>query len=382
MERSSKLHMDETMNLRSFYLRLLRKIWIVPLMAVTGAIIAGGIYTLVSVTFGPQKTYSAQAKMYLNFAYDEDTGSLVDWYNAYTWNMLMTTDDIFNVMIDELKEKGVTVVEGDGPSSATGDGVVITRDELASYITAEIPSDIRVMLLTAESPDGELSDAIIEASVSSMENYGRINEAFDSIKNLSITKASLVTYSNKTITAAIFGAIIALVASVLLLLLWDAVDDAVYVPEDCEKRYRLPVLGVLFDEKVDFFRNELIAAIEKITAPSAEIAVISVDSIKDDVVSKEDTRLLLDNIEGALGENDRKFIPMAVPGSDLDNYRKISTCDGVILCVPYGKRKGAMAEHVIGQLTKHECPILGIILVRADKKFVASYYGIKEKVHG
>ena len=39
MERGSKGHLDESLNLRSFYLRLLRKIWIIPVAAFVGALL-------------------------------------------------------------------------------------------------------------------------------------------------------------------------------------------------------------------------------------------------------------------------------------------------------------------------------------------------------
>ena len=86
MERGSKGHKDESLNLRSFYLRLLGKIWIIPVAALVGALLALGIYTLVTVTFGPAKTYEAVARLNISFAYDENKGSLVDYYNAYTWD--------------------------------------------------------------------------------------------------------------------------------------------------------------------------------------------------------------------------------------------------------------------------------------------------------
>ena len=41
--------MDEALNLRSFYLRLFRKIWILPLAAAIGGLIAGLIYFVATV---------------------------------------------------------------------------------------------------------------------------------------------------------------------------------------------------------------------------------------------------------------------------------------------------------------------------------------------
>ncbi|MBQ9590206.1 MAG: hypothetical protein IJR29_08500 [Butyrivibrio sp.] len=380
MDRNSSGHLDETMNLRCFYLRLVKKIWIVPAAAVAGALIAAFVYTLVTVSFGPERTYSASAKLYLNFAYNEQTGTQVDSYNAYTWNMFMSTDDILKPIIEELKKQGIDVIENEENSSGELEKKekTITKDELISSITAEIPSDIRVMLLTSENSDRELADAILLASVASMENFGDINEAFDSIKNLGITPAKLVVYSDKTITAAIFGAVLAVLAVLLCLLLYDALDDAVYVPEDCEKRYGYSLLGVLFKEKDEFFRNELMASFGKKAGHLSEIIVISTDSVKDDSLSIEDCKLLTESVAPILEETGTKLTPMAVPGTVLDNYRKIGTCDGVILCIPYGKKNGSMTEHIIAQLVKHECPIVGIVISRADRAFLMNYYGLRK----
>lgn len=381
MERSSKGHMEEAVNLRSFYLRLLEKIWIIPLSAVIGAALCACIYTLVTVTFGPAKTYSSNAKLYISFAFDENKGTLVDYYNAYTWNnQLKTTDQVLQPVIDNLAEAGYVVVAEDDLESAAGQNV-ISRDELVSSIDLDIPSDVRIMVVTVTNRRKEVSDAILKATVSSLENYGEINEAFDSIQLLGSDEARLDKFTDRSVVATIFGAVIGFFAAIFALMLLDAVDDAVYVPEDCEKRYKLPVLGVLFDGefKDSFFKNELVAAYDKIVNGADEVVVISADSIENDEISAKDTEKLIKILGSDRTSGGTKLIPMAVPGSVLDNYRKIGTCAGVILCVPYGKRNGAMAEHIIAQLKKHECPVLGLVLVRASGKFMRRYYGLKNK---
>lgn len=379
MERSSKGHMEEAVNLRSFYLRLLGKIWILPLAALVGVLIFGGIYTLVTVTFGPAKTYSAKASLYISFAYDENTGTLVDYYNAYTWNnQLKATDAVLNPIIDKLSEDGIRVID-DGGVVLAGEESVITKENLLAAINLDIPSDVRVMALTVTEHDKDMADAILGACVSSLEKYGDTNDAFDSIKRLSMEKASLDTYTDRTFVAAIFGALCAVVLTILFLLLLDATDDAAYIPEDCEKRYNLPVLGVLVDKPDHFFKNELIAAYDKIINGAGEVVVISADSVDNAEASEKDTENLKEALGKTIASSGTKLIPMAVPGSVLDNYRKIGTCDGVILCVPYGKRRGAMTEHVIAQLKKHDCPVLGIVLTRASGKFLYRYYGLKRE---
>ncbi len=373
MDRTDKDHREEKLNLRGFYLRLLKKIWIIPLAGIIGALIGLGIYTLVTVTFGPQKTYRGEARLYISFAYNEKTGSLVDWYNAYTWDkLLLPTDDILIPIIEDLKKQGIEIVADGGPAEIIGDKKVITREELLdSIITAEIPSDIRIMLLSAEYTDKVTADAILSAAVKSMEHYGRTNEAFDSIKLLGTTEAKPVVYTDRSVVAAVFGAVLCVIATILAMLLLAALNDAIYVPEDAEARYGIPVLGVTFDKNIDgFFRNELMAACNKFLAGATEVAVISSDSLEDESKSSKDCDMIKQVYSGA------KFIPLSVPGKVLDNYRKIGTADGVILCVPYGVSNGTMTEHIITQLKKHECPVLGIVISRADYKFMRRYYRI------
>ncbi|WP_029231876.1 YveK family protein [Butyrivibrio sp. VCB2006] len=378
MERGSKGHREETLNLRCFYLRLLRKIWIVPVAAIVGACLCLGIYTLVTVTYGPARSYKADARLYVSFAYDENKGTLVDHYNAYTWqHMLMPTDDILNPIIKELEAEQIFVTENDGPSATYGNAKSITKDELLASINADTPSDVRLMLLSAENADKELADAILRASVKSLENYGNTNKAFDSIKCLSIDEAKLVTYSDRSVAAVLFGAICAAVVAILIMLLIAAIDDAIFIQEDAQKRYGVNVLGIQCEKPIEFFNNELVAAFGKATEGTGKVAVISVDSIDSDKASAEDTEHIKALIAGTEASEHVGLVPMSVPGTVLDNYRKIGTCDGVIVCVPFGIRNGAMTEHILTQLKKHECPVLGMIIVRADGRFMRAYYGIR-----
>lgn len=366
MDRNANRHMDEELNLRSFYLRLIRKIWIIPLAAVIGALIAGGIYTLVTVTFGPQKSYSTESKLYIKFAYDEQAGTQVDFYNAFTWNLFISSDDILPEAMSNLEKAGVSKDQ-------------ISEQMVIDSVKAEIPSDVRLLLVTVTNNSQEYTNLITDAIDKALVTYGETNDAFDSIRFIGRTESALVTYTDRTLIAVIFGAVLFTVVSILVLLLVDALDDSVYVPEDCEKRYKLPVLGVLFekDSKDAFFKNELQAAYEKYISGAERVVLIASDSVKDAENSKKDLDILKKTLGSGLDSQLDKVTAMEIPGNVLDNYRKIGASDGVILTVPAGKRCGSMSEHIIAQLKKHECPVLGIILVRADAGFLRRYYRIK-----
>lgn len=371
MERADKGHMNEKLNLRSFYLRLVKKLWLIPLSGIICGLVALGIYTLATVTFGPARTYQSISNLYIKFAYDENAKTQVDSYNAYTWeHQVMRFDVVSDRIMENLAKEGFAEAD---------------KEHVLGDISAQIPSDVRVLQLTVTDNDRELADAITTAAIRALESYGASDEAFDSIKLMNSDKAALVTYTDRSTVAAVFGAVMGMAAMFLILLLLDAVDDAVYVPEDAERRYDLPILGVLFkdadkagDSSDEIFRNDLIATVRTITKGVKDLVFLSVDSIDDEKKSLEDLEAFKKALGSKMPESIESIDAISVPGRVLDNYRKISSCTGVILSVPYGARCGSLADHIISQLKKHGCKVVGVLITRSDRKFLKRYYGIRK----
>ena len=377
MSREYKGYRSEMLNLRSFYLRLIHIIWIIPEAMIVGGLIATGIYYLATVTFGPSQSYSAQSKLYLSFAYDE-SGKVYDYYNAYTWNDLMSTDDILNQTMQNLAAAGIPEVSKPDEKERKGEKE-ISRAEVIASTDASIPSDGRLMVLTITNHDPQITDAILKATDASLVTFGSTHDEFESIDVRSRSEAALVTYTDRTAAAAVTGAVLAGAAAVLILLLMDVLDDAVYVPEDCERRYHIPVLGMLPKEGSilqERFRNEMIAGFDHLISSQSSVILIAAKDRTDAAAAGK----ALEGIQGTL-KNDFDFQRTnisagEVPGTSLAGYRKIQQTDGVILILQAGKRNGAMTEHLIGQLRKHDCPILGIIMTGVRPGFINRYYRI------
>jgi hypothetical protein len=109
-------------------------------------------------------------------------------------------------------------------------------------------------------------------------------------------------------------------------------------------------------------------------AGAEKVIFISTDSALDVSVSEKDLLTVKESLGSRFSAQTENITAMETPGNVLENYRKIGTCDGVILGTPAGKRCGTMNDHIVAQLQKHECPILGVVLVRADEKFLKKYY--------
>ncbi|WP_027209192.1 hypothetical protein [Butyrivibrio hungatei] len=393
MDTKKVKYTDESLNLRSFYLRLLKKIWILPVAALIGAILAGGIYYLVTVTFGPERRYEAQARFYLTYSDDAyirnaEGERVLDWYNGATWtNFIFNDHDFLLELVKTMKEEGVDisqermkVLEAAGGPDISNQlraleevGVDVIKDESKINVKGDIISNERFLLVTINETDKELVEKLTDAFIKSLESYPTYNasKAFESIVCTSKSDVYLEKTDNRIVVAIIFGAILAAVLAFLAILLIDAVDEAIYVPEECEKRYGIRVLGTVFrgNEACDLLRGELAKLYDKYVADKENIVLISSDAANDASFSEKD----LESLKKTLGSDydDKLSKIKAISASD------IGAAEGAILAVPYGKKNAAMTEHLISQLKKIECPVLGIVFTRADLKFIKRYYGIK-----
>lgn len=393
MDTNKVKYTDETLNLRSFYLRFLKKIWILPVAALIGAIIAGGIYYLVTVTFGPERRYEAQARFYLTYSDDAyirnaEGERVLDWYNGATWtNFIFNDHDFLLELVKTMKEEGVDisqermkVLEAAGGPDISNQlqaleevGVDVIKDESKINVKGDIISNERFLLVTINETDKELVEKLTDAFIKSLESYPTYNasKAFESIVCTSKSDVYLEKTDNRIAVAIIFGAILAAVLAFLAILLIDAVDEAIYVPEECEKRYGIRVLGTVFqgNEACDLLRGELAKLYDKYVADKENIVLISSDAADNASFSEKD----LESVKKTLGSDyDEKLSKIkAISASD------IGAAEGAILAVPYGKKNAAMTEHLISQLKKIECPVLGIVFTRANLKFIKRYYGIK-----
>lgn len=393
MDTNKVKYTDETLNLRSFYLRFLKKIWILPVAALIGAILAGGIYYLVTVTFGPERRYEAQARFYLTYSDDAyirnaEGERVLDWYNGATWtNFIFNDHDFLLELVKTMKEEGVDisqermkVLEAAGGPDISNQlqaleevGVDVIKDESKINVKGDIISNERFLLVTINETDKELVEKMTDAFVKSLESYPTYNksDAFESIECTSKSDVYLEKAENRMGVATVFGAVLVAVLAFLAILLIDAVDEAIYVPEECEKRYGIRVLGTVFqgNEACDLLRGELAKLYDKYVADKENIVLISSDAADNASFSEKD----LESLKKTLGSDydDKLSKIKAISASD------IGAAEGAILAVPYGKKNAPMTEHLISQLKKIECPVLGIVFTRADLKFIKRYYGIK-----
>lgn len=347
-------YMREGLDLKKLLIRFTDRIWIIAASVFAGAVLGAGIYLLVHLVFAPEREYQSVSKVYLNFNCEPEHFNELS-YNGYTWNDLMVTDPILDYTMEGLP-------------------VQIDRETVISATKAEILSDIRLLTVTITTDRAELTAQIMAATQAALVNLGNTDELFHSIEIYSTTGPEQIIWDNRTVNAAITGAVICFFLSVILLLLYFILDDSVYVQADAEKKYGLPVIGIFTKGEPGTFQsysNEFLANYRYLCRGKENIALMSVDCFGDAEKAKQTMEKIIST--GRPGEVHTN-IPMEMAEDAPDAYEEIRKTDGLILAVRYGRGNGRITERALANLRKQDCNVIGILIVEADTWFLKRYY--------
>ncbi len=369
-------YLNRGMDLKRLMLYLQRRIWLAVVLAILGATCGGIVYQVVRSMKMPVE-YEAVSKLYISFGHDE-SGEVYQYYNGYTWNDLLDTDPIMDLVM-----KGLPGYE---------------REQVSEATTAEILSDIRLLTVTVRGENEKFVREIKNAVEAGLREYARDDEELEQIKVIRSGVPERVYWDDRTTSACVTGAVILGVLALLGILFGYALDEAVYVQEDIEKRYPYKALGILTKNQKGLqpYARELKANIRYMMGEGRTFAIV-------DMADHGDTRRLelerLLNSEGleaftgtapkeeefswnreakeeAPEKNDQWDI-LAFNGNILgeDECRMIREAGGVILLLPFGTDTGRKVSRILSLLKNQDCKVLGIIIAQADEEFLNRYFG-------
>ena len=351
---------NEELNRRSVYLRIRRRLWILPAAALITAAVFGGIYLLLTQAVRDTRQYQATSKLFIDFAYDEQGQKAHDWFNGATWTDLLTadpslSDGIAGALPEDAKEvirdryAGKEVAIHEIPDIT--DGAVRTTEAsiqaaIQDSIQVQILTDIRLMTVVVTNPDPVIALALRDAADISLAAYGESRKEFDQIELLSVTPAERIVVNSRLRNALLLGSFLGLLSAAFILWLSVVMDDAVYVPEEAERRYGLPVVEVR--------TRQGMALPEELTKSfaAAREAVLGADP---DGVQE----IRIDREEGE-----------QIPATGQE--------DAVLLVIEYGKKCGAMSLRRVSELKARKLPVKGLIIDGADADYLRRYYRIRK----
>ena len=324
----------EPVDYRLLWLRFLRKIWILPVAVTVGVALVAACHFYTKTAARGGRTYQAESIFYVEFA--ENARGEEDYYNYFTWGEVIHTDFFMDYVYEKM-------------------GGELSKDEIISYITATVESDVRYLYVRCNTHSPELSVKLASVMEEIVPEFADARKEIRSIE-LAKTGDNAKDSSKLRIGNACFlGAGLGLGLSMLWILAALLMDTAVYLPSAVERRYHITCLGAPF--MPEFAPNW-----KHILKDAVKIAKVFVD---------EDFQ---DEEYAIPGEENRKVISCRNPAEHPEELDRIRECEAVLLVLKAGRRNDKVFERLLEQLGRQGIRVTGVILASADEKLYSAYY--------
>ncbi len=377
----------EPIDYRLFFLRLLKKLWIFPLAAATGAVLVGAIYCFVNFVVTDGYKYRARTIYYVEFN-EDSAGKEYEYYNYYTWNELIHTDYF---------TKGVSeVMVGFDPA------------KIPEMISAKVESDYRYLYTYSVTSDRQSSIDMEKAlsalvlTIPDQKKEIKSIEIIDPADHTNLEDISLIFVGR----AFGFGAIIGLIAVCVLSVFYACVDTSVYLPSTLEKRYHIPTLGApsmkefedncrhfLGDKKkVGFITvDDMPGNVKEVFSGKDEEVALDIRSMKKLIaqVGSEDLfasipgdfeKVLIPNPVCEINEvkndgGEKEINPNnGEKENDPKGGKKTEGCDGLVIVVKAAMHNGKRVERLLEQLKRQGTEPTAFVLIGEDEWLIKAYY--------
>lgn len=319
---SKKAYQEQGLDVKRLALVIGKKIWIVAAAVIVGALAGALLYKAVTSITNGEAEYRISADYYITFDFETfEHGD--DYYNAYTWDNVLRDDPIVDYALTLLPKE-------------------MTKEEIKAAVTGEMLGDYRILTVHVTSKNKEQVTLIADAYEKSLVHFGETKELFKSIECWSKEPLTLLEKNTKTANAALLGALLLGLSSLLALLYYYVLEDAFYTEKELRCRFNLATYGIRTKAQDPAEKERL----------ENNLNVLERDSFHIEEWSVECT-------------------PTGEQWKQLEGK-------GIILLVPWGKNIGRSMERLLGEMSLHSCHVAGCILVEAEDKFLKLYYGGKK----
>ncbi len=345
----------EPFDLRLLVLWGLRRIWIVILGTVLGALIVGGGYYLWNGVITGKKQYSVTTMYEVVYGSDPKTQYEYTYINDFTWNQLVTTD----LFLDMLKEQA----EDEGGAVAALLKEESFQQHPERYLAADLPSDLRMPTTTVTTKDRKLSVALNRAVQGAMEALGQYKLEIQRIMVADTKEPVLVDNTPRTLQASVLGAVSGTLFVLFMLFCCYCMREGIWVPETFTFRFKIPMLGAV--------------AASETTLLEADAANLTYHfrGKKQIAVTAADPQLDLKAVTKCL-----PVIPdlayVCIP--NFEQVPQAAEClrkaDGILLIVEAGMNGGRRIMHLLESLKVQDVQVTGALLWNADRVLLDMYY--------
>lgn len=328
----------EPMDYRLLWLRFLRKIWIVPVAVLIGTALVAGCHYYARTAARGGRTYQAESIFYIDFAEDAQ-GETYDYYNYFTWGEVIHTDFFLDSVYEEMSGR-------------------LSREEIASYVTASVDSDVRYLYVRCDTHSPELSLELASILEEILPRFADIRKEIRSIETAKAAATARDSSKLRMGNACFLGACLGLGISLFGILIALTLDTAIYLPSTVEKRYHVTCLGAPF--LPEFAPNWT-----HVLKDAAEVAMVCLDEdIREEEVKSPE-------------EGPQKTILCRNPVTHPEELDRIRKCHGALLVLKAGRKNDKALERLLEQLGRQDIAVRAVVLASADEKLLNAYYRSK-----
>ncbi len=234
----------EQLDLKRIWSQLTKKIWLVIVVTILGAVAGGGIYYGYSHLVGDTK-YRISNDYSINYNLDEFINS-VDYYNAYTWDGILRDDPIVDYALTLTQD--------------------VTKQQILDSVTGQMLGDYRILTVNVTGTDEELVRRISDAYKEALPHFAEVTDMLTAIDIWTDADVEVYDEYTRDANAVLLGGIIAFVIILIYLCIMFVLDDAIYSERDWVGRYAdIPFLGALGTEEASVNAEYILGNIEECT---------------------------------------------------------------------------------------------------------------------
>ncbi len=383
----------------------IRKIWIILVAAVAGALVSGSVYFIMFILFAPEPQYRTYSMLYVDFVEGED-GPQYYTFNDAGWAGFVKTDVILDYALDYR-------------DSAGEDMNLFTKEELRKSVSAGTDADYRIVELEVTNLDPEIALEMAHDMEQGFIKFAGDMRECEQIRIMTqASQAKMILVDDNTVRVTLWGAFVLGCFAWMGIVISISLDDSVYIPDTFEKRYGINVIGVLMkpgiirsemkskDNKTDRdmeqvvmdsdqpdmdLEQETLIGMKQFLSNHSEFAFTAIEGntrqiihLKKQLISLveqlgiDKEEITTDNVNNIADTTD-----LAIETTDIiiDNVIRhpgyideIKTKEAVVLVIQCGARNGKRIEKAIRALRKQNVEIAGAILTDLDTKLLHQYY--------
>lgn len=343
----------EPFDLRLTVLRLLRKFWLVLTATLGGTLLFGGGYYVKNILLQPEPDYRAISVYRVDYAVAEEKDIGAVYINEMTWNTYMDTQ-LFHGQVRQYLPADM----------------VSTDTELTDAVSAVVASDLRVLSTVVTTDSSEKSLAIAGAVESAL--VRDLPSAISEVSAITVMDPAQETQAVypdvRPVRALVLSALLSFFFAVVVFLLKELGDDAVWLPVTLRQRYGLRVVGTIQSRVFAENMNRFFEGMKHIAVCPVQEKLDARTVSKELRAACKGSKVLQEGVE---------WMPVASPLSCPEGCRKLRESEGVLLVVAAGSHAGKQLEYVLEFLSQQDCKVTSVILWDADELLLKWYYWLE-----